>query len=117
MAKTIALRNDTWDMFIDEYGNIALKEGNSQLAQDVASSVRVFMGEMEFDKNRGVLYNRPEQIRQTLKDDIKKQALLINGVNEAVVVFERIDDRTANVVIYATNENGDKLTVGEHLND
>ena len=115
--KTLALRNDNWDLTIDDFGNIAVKESNNQLAQDVASSVRVFLGEMEFDKNRGVSYNKPEQIRKTIKDDIKKQALLIDGVEEAVVVFEKIEDRKANVVIYVTNENGDKLTVGESLND
>lgn len=116
MAKTLFLRNDSWDLTLNDYGNIATKESNDELAQDVASSVRVFLGEMPFDVNRGVSYNTPDDIRFTLKDEIKKQALLINGVEEAVVSFERIEDRKANVVIYITNEKGDKLTVGESTN-
>lgn len=113
--KTLALNSD-WTLYVDDYGNIATKESNDELAQDVASSVRVFLGEMPFDVNRGVSYNTPDDIRFTLKDEIKKQALLINGVEEAVVSFERIEDRKANVIIYITNENGDKLTVGESTN-
>lgn len=116
MAKTLFLRNENWDLTVDDFGNIATKESNDQLAQDVASSVRVFLGEMPFDVNRGVSYNTPDEIRFTLKDDIKHQALLINGIEEAVVSFEKIEDRNANVIIYVTNENGDKLTVGESAN-
>ena len=112
---TLALRNSDWDLTIDDYGNIATKTSNNQLAQDVASSVRVFKGEIPFDKNRGISYNTPDEIRYTLRDDIKKQALLIDGIEEAVISFERIENRKANVIIYVTNENGDKLTVGESI--
>lgn len=113
MAKTLGLRNDTWDLYVDDYGNIATKDSNNEIAQDVASSVRVWLGECIFDVERGIPYNLPEKHRVSLKDYIQKQALLIDGVNEAVVSFERLEDRKLNVVIYITNENGDKLTIGD----
>ena len=115
--KTLALRNNDWDFYVDGLGNWATKESNEQLAQDVASSCRVFKGEMEFDVERGVEYNEPDKIRSTIKDDIRRQALLIDGIMEAVVSIERIENRKARVVIYVTNENGDKITVGEDTNE
>lgn len=115
--KTLGLRNDTWDLYVDRYGNIATKESNDQLAQDVASSILVWLGELPFNKTRGVPYNMPEEIRITLTDEIKKQAYLINGVEEAIVSVEKIEDRKANIIVYITNENGDKLTVGESINE
>lgn len=115
--KTLALKNDNWDFFVDSFGNWATKESNEQIAQDVATSCRVFVGEMEFDVGRGVNYREPDKIRQTLGDDIRRQALLINGVKEAVVSIEKVDNRRASVMIYVTNENGDKITVGEKTNE
>ena len=117
MTKTLALRNDNWDLYVDDYGNIAIKDSNNELAQDVASSVRVWLGECAFDKNRGIPYNTPDENRFSLKEYIKRQATRIKGIEEAVVSFEKIENRRANVIIYVTNENGDKLTVGESSND
>lgn len=111
--KTLALNNSDWDLYVDELGNLATKESDDRLAQDVASSCRVFKGEMEFDITRGVEYNNPDKIRKTIKDEIRKQALIVGGVNEAVVSIEAIENRKAKVVIYVTNENGDKITIGE----
>ena len=116
MTKTIALRNDNWDMFVDDYGNIAIKESNDEIAQDVASSVMVWQTECPFDKERGIPYNTPDENRFSLKEYIRKQALRIDGVDEAIISFEKIENRKANVIIYVTNENGDKLTVGENAN-
>lgn len=115
--KTLALKNENWDFFVDSLGNWATKESNDQIAQDVASSCRVFKGEMEFDVGRGVEYREPDKIRKTINDDIRRQALLIEGVKEAVVSIESIDNRRASVIIYVTNENGDKITVGEETNE
>ena len=111
--KTLALRNDNWDFYVDSFGNWATKESNDQIAQDVASSIRVWKNELPFNKNRGISYNTPDEIRFTLIDDIKQQAYLISGVEEAVVSIEKIENRKANIVVYVTNENGDKITVGE----
>lgn len=111
--KTLALRNDTWDIYVDDLSNIAMQEGNNQLQQDVASSVRVWLGECPFDTPRGIPYNTPDENRLSLRDYIKKQALLIKGVEEAAISFEKIENRKATVLIYITNENGDKITVGE----
>ena len=46
---TWALKKIDWDITTDGVGNIATLSGNDRLAQDVASSVRVFTGELPFD--------------------------------------------------------------------
>ena len=111
--KTLKL-DKTWDLTKDELNNIAIADGNERLAQDVASSVRVFKGEVPFDIERGVEYNNPEKIRETLQYDINDQAKLVEGVNESVTVFEEIENRQLKPVIYVTNtENGERIVIGE----
>lgn len=111
--KTLALINEGWDLFVDEYGNIATKSDADQIAQDVSSSVRVFKGEVPFDVYRGVEYNKPDENRNTLKQDIMEQVYYINGVGDALVDFRELKDRTLEPVIYLTTEGGENITVGE----
>jgi len=110
--KTLAL-DENWDLELDEFNNIAVKSDNERLAQDVASSVRVFLGEVPFDVNRGVDYNNPDAIREDLKLQINEQAAMVEGVAESLVVFDELKDRTLKTTIYLTNENGEQVIVGE----
>jgi len=112
--KTLAL--DTgWDVYVDELGNIATKEGNDRLAQDVSSSVRVFIGEIPTDLERGVRYASVDTNREYLNEEMNRQALLVDGVDESLVVFDKIEDRTLHASIYVTNENGEEIIVGEDI--
>jgi hypothetical protein len=52
---TLALTSD-WDLYVDLSGNIATATGRAALAQDVASAVRVFLGELWYDTAQGVPY-------------------------------------------------------------
>lgn len=109
--KTLGLTSPDWDLYIDERKNIAILEGNERLAQDVASSVRVFKGEDSFDITRGVEYNKPDEVRDTLQSDIKKQVDLVEGVQESVVLFDELKDRTLKPSIYVTNEENEQIVV------
>lgn len=109
--KTWKLDKD-WDVGLDDLNNIAMVDGNDRLAQDVASSVRVFKGELPFDVDRGVAYDKPDEVRNTLKNDMNEQALLVDGVSDSITVFNNLTDRLLNVTIYATNEEGETITVG-----
>lgn len=109
---TWALRGDSWDVYVDQVGNIATLSGNNRLAQDVASSVRVFRGELPMDVERGVEYNKPDTNRQELNDQMNDQAKLIEGVQSSVVIFEEFKDRTLKPVIYVTNEENEEVVVG-----
>ncbi len=45
-----------WDLTLDDHGNIAVATGRYAIAQDVASAVRTFRGEVWYDTTQGVPY-------------------------------------------------------------
>lgn len=53
--KTLRLTSG-WDLTTDTAGNIAVADGKAAIAQDVASAVRVFRGELWYDTTQGVPY-------------------------------------------------------------
>lgn len=110
--KTLAL-NDDWDIYIDDSGNIATKEKNERLAQDVASSVMVWKGECAFDVERGIEFNKMEEHRNTIETEINNQALLVDGVADSYVEMTNFENRTLTPVIHVTNEENETFTIGE----
>lgn len=52
--KTLFLMPSDWDLRLDTNGNIGLAEEPYALAQDVASAVRLFDGELWYDTRKGV---------------------------------------------------------------
>lgn len=108
--KTLSLTNQ-WDLTLDEFGNIATKDGNNQIAQDVASSVRVFQGEMLFDIERGIRYNEPDKERETLSFDLTREAKRIEGVVDALAVMNSLEQRELNATIYVQTDDGEVLNV------
>ena len=51
---TLQLSTATWDLTLDGSGNIAVATGGSAIAQDVASAISTFLGEMYYDTTQGV---------------------------------------------------------------
>ena len=87
-------KNDSWDLEIDENGNFALKEGQEQIAQDVATSVKMYKGEYIFDVDRGVPYDTilGERLNQSLLQEfMNNEAKRINGVIATTVIFNSLD--------------------------
>lgn len=109
--RTLALDDKNWDLMVDDYGNLAIKESNDCLAQDVASSVMVWKNELPFDRLRGIPYGSPEELNGVLGFEVKKQAKLIDGVKNVSVIFEKLEDRGLNMTIYVENENGEVINV------
>lgn len=56
MAQTLLLDQTTWDLCLDTSGNWAVASEPYAVAQDAASALRTFRGEMFYDTNRGVPY-------------------------------------------------------------
>lgn len=56
MANTLALDVDSWDLGVDDNGNIAMLTGAAAIAQDVASACRLFSGELWYDTTQGIPY-------------------------------------------------------------
>jgi len=53
---TLLLDQTTWDLVCDANGDIAMAGNPYAIAQDVASAVRLFLGELWYDTTRGVPY-------------------------------------------------------------
>ena len=56
MPSTLLLDTQTWDLVVDNYGNIAVADEPYALAQDAASACRLFRGELWYDTSQGVPY-------------------------------------------------------------
>lgn len=53
---TLLLDQTTWDLCLDADGNIAMATEPYAPAQDVASAIRLFRGELWYDTTKGVPY-------------------------------------------------------------
>ncbi len=107
--KTIGLENN--DLYVDEFNNIGVKTGLDRLAQDVASSIKVWKGELPFDVQRGIDYNDIDGIQDTLNHDIIQQANLVEGVEEVSIDYEKRENRELNPTIYVKSEDGETIEV------
>ncbi len=53
---TLLLDTATWDLTVDASGNIAVAAPPYAIAQDVATAIRVFLGECYYDTTLGIPY-------------------------------------------------------------
>ncbi len=54
--KTLLLDNSNWDILLDAGGNLAIADAPYQLAQDVASALKLFSGELFYNTANGIPY-------------------------------------------------------------
>ena len=113
--KTLLLDTLAWDLVLDANGNIAAAQEPYQLAQDVASAIRLFAGELWYDISKGVPYfatilgQAPpvSLFRQYMVD----AALTVPGVVSADCVIESIEGRTIVGAVTFTDSSGRTSTV------
>ena len=99
MASTSTLLLDTsdWDLAVDASGNIAVASTPYALAQDAASAIKTFLGEMYYDTGVGVpwltqiLGQAPSLA--LLKQQLVNAALTVPGVASAQVFISSFTDR------------------------
>lgn len=95
---TLALSNDGWDLEIDDRGNIKMLTGIEAILQDVASSVRLFLGELYYDTSQGVPYfgqvlgHLPPS--QLLQAQLEVAGKTVPGVTGIVCTFKSFTART-----------------------
>lgn len=96
--QTLLLDTATWDLVLDANGNIAVASDPYSLAQDAASAIKTFLGEVYWDTTLGtpwlerILGQRPSIA--LIKSILAAQAMTVPGVSKAVVFITSIDDRT-----------------------
>lgn len=97
MASTILLSISTWDLVLDANGNIAVAGEPYSLAQDAASAIKTFLGEVYWDTTIGVpwlqqiLGQRPQLA--LLKQQLIAAAETVPDVASANVFITGYDGR------------------------
>lgn len=101
MATTILLDTVTWDYTVDAAGNWALASEPYARAQDVASAIRLFQGELYYDRTQGVPYKQKilgESPPLTVFQEYMVQAALtVPGVISAECIVTNYDFATRDV--------------------
>ena len=95
--KTLLLDISAWDLVLDATGNIAVADNPYSMAQDAASAVRTFKGEVYYDTLLGmpwfqsILGKFPNA--QVIKAAAVAQALTVPGVSTARCFLTRLGGR------------------------
>lgn len=107
---TLLLDTDLWDLCKDANGNIAMAKPPYALAQDVASAIKTWLGEVWFDTTLGVPYKQqilgktpPVTLFQQFMVDA---ALTVPGVVKANCVISSFEDRTVTGQVQFTDTSG-----------
>ena len=103
---TLLLDQQTWDLVLDANGNIAVASEPYSLAQDAASAIKTFLGEVEFDTTIGVpwsqqILGRPLNLA-LLKAQLADAALTVPDVATAVVFITAFNDRAVTGQVQTT---------------
>ncbi len=113
--KTLLLDTLAWDLVLDSGTNWAVATEPYQVAQDVASAIRLFLGECWYDTSKGVPYltdvlghSPPPTYFQTL---IENAALTVPTVVSATCTIASLKDRTVTGDVTFTTDNGQTQTV------
>lgn len=107
---TLYLEPKTWDLSVDTQGNIAVATDPYSKAQDVASAIKLFEGELWFDTRQGVphfeiaLGKRPSY--SLYCNALETAAKTVKGVTDAKAVFTLRDGRAINGQVLFTDEAG-----------
>ena len=113
---TLLLSRAQWDLCLDSSGNIALAAPPYSLSQDVASAVRLFLGELYYNTKKGIPYWSqvfghaiPSAL---LKQLIVNAALTVPGVVTAQVIITAFSGRSVSGQIQYTDASGEVSSVG-----
>jgi hypothetical protein len=115
-VKTLLLDTVTWDLAVDTAGNIALASEPYALAQDAASAIKLFEGELYFDTTKGIPYFA-QVLGQAppvslMKAYFIRAALTVPGVVSAVAFIASWVDRVVTGQVQVRDANGNTSAAG-----
>lgn len=117
--KTMLLDRTRWDLVVDASGNIAVAAVPYALAQDAASAIRLFKGELWFDTTQGVPYFEKLLGHQpplgVLKAALTRAALTVPTVTAASVFVTKIVDREIFGQVHLSSSSGGTSVVNGAL--
>lgn len=108
--KTLLLDQSAWDLVIDSNGNIAVASDPYSQAQDAASEIKTFEGEVYYNTNIGLPYFQEILAKspplQLLKEDFVQAALLVPGVTSAKCFIATVSQRALTGQVQISNSSG-----------
>jgi hypothetical protein len=113
--KTLLLDTDRWDLVTDAAGNIAVAAPPYAMAQDAASAVRLFKGELWYDTSQGIPYFQQVLGKQpslgSLKSAFTTAATAVPNVESAQTFISSITNRGVVGQMQLTTTAGTKIAV------
>ena len=112
---TILLDRTNWDALVDSAGSIAVADPAYSLAQDVASAIKLFLGEAYYATNRGVPYRQVILGKRpplpVFKAKMVAAARTVPGVVSAVCYVTSFTNRAITGQVQFTDERHQTQTV------
>jgi hypothetical protein len=114
--QTLLLDTIQWDLTVDTAGNIAVASDPYSQAQDAASAIRTFEGEVYFDTTLGIPYFT--QILgyappiSLMKAYFASSALTVPGVTKAQAFITSWQDRAVQGQVQIMNDSGQVSATG-----
>lgn len=107
--QTLLLDTVAWDLVLDAFGNIAVASDPYSQAQDAASAIRLFEGELFYDTTQGIPYwtsilGRTPPIA-LMKVKFVDAALSVPGVVQAQCFIAGITNRRVTGQVQLSNTN------------
>lgn len=112
-AHTLYLNPDSWDITLDSSGRIARSTQAYAIAQNVANAVRLFTGEAFFAMDEGIPHFDIELVKtrpalSVLRARMREAALNVEGVLDAQITLNDVQERKLTGEILLTVADGDK---------
>jgi len=114
--QTLLLDTESWDLVTDVFGNIAVASDPYSQAQDAASAIRTFQGEVYYNTSLGIPYFanilglRPPI--SYMKSKFVAAALTVPGITGAVCYITSFVNRFVRGQVQITNAAGQTSATG-----
>lgn len=108
--KTLLLDNTNWDLLLDAAGSLAVASEPYSLAQDVASALKLFLGELWYNFVKGIPYFT-EILGQAppvtfFQELMVRAAMTVPGVVSAQCTIQSFENRVVTgQVVFTTSTN------------
>lgn len=113
---TMLLDPSTWDFLLDASANIALASDPYSQAQDAASAIKTYQGEVFYDTDLGLPYFQnvlgQAPPLSLVKAEINAQALTVPGIATATTFIQSFVNRKITGQVQLVNDNGQTSAAG-----
>jgi hypothetical protein len=110
---TLYLTPDNWDITLDSSGRLQTSASAYAIAQNVANAVRLFTGEAFFAMDEGIPHfdielGKTRPALSVLRARMREAALNVEGVLDAQITLDDVQERKLTGEILLTVADGDK---------